>query len=402
MSRFISNSPSLLFLTLFSLFFISSCSTDANIKIASGDYQIYRNTVATAFAPDGRLWRLIPTADAVFVDYSDDNGKSYSQAVQINPATQKISAWPENPPQIAIAKSGRIHVLYYADEKQKATNFYSYSDDNGKTFSKPSLVSDKADSAMHYMAKMLLDDNDNLHFFWHDTRHRDHNKQLGSGVLALYHALADNPEKGEFENKLLSHGICSCCRTATALDADGKPVLFARVVLEESVRDHALLKLDASGKWVAPQRVTDDNWKIEACPEHGPALAIDLNNRKHLAWFTLGEKRQGIFYAHSDDGGKTLSSIMPLGDKGQLPGHPDVLAVADHVAIAWSQFDGNNNHVMVKTSADRGQNWSNPSPLISSGGNISHPKLLSNGKQIFLSLTSSEKGHQLIEIPHEN
>lgn len=398
-----SNYKTLIFL-LSSLFFISSCgSGTAKVSTKTEDYKILRSTTAVNFAPDGRLWRLIPTVDAVFVDYSDDNGKSYSPPVKINPSVQKISAWPENPPAIAISQSGRIHVLYYADEEQKATNFYSYSDDNGKTFSQPVLVSDKADSAMHYMAKMLLDNDDKMYLFWHDTRHGEHNSiHHGSGVLALYYTSSSHPEQGVFENKLISHGICSCCRTATALDAEGKPVIFARMVFEGGVRDHGLFKMDDKGQWLKPQRVSNDDWQIEACPEHGPALAIDKQNRSHLAWFTLGEKRQGIFYARSDDDGKTLSEIMPLGDKNQLAGHPDVLTMDNHVALAWTQFDGDKNHVLIKTSANRGQTWSADKTMISSEGKISHPKLLSNGKQIFLSLTSTAQSHQLIEIPYEN
>ena len=403
MLKFVYKNCSLLILILFSLAFINSCGSDvANIKNKAKDYKILASTVTTNFADNGRLWRLIPTSDTMFVDYSNDNGKNYSEPVKINPTPQKINAWPENPPQIAIAKSGRIHVLYYADEEQKATNFYSYSDDNGKSFSQPVLVSDKADSAMHYMAKMLLDDEDNLYLFWHDTRHNEHNHHLGSGVLALYYTSTNHPEKGIFENHLISHGICSCCRTATTLNISGQPVVFARMVFADGIRDHALFKMEKSGQWSAPQKITDDNWQIEACPEHGPALAIDHQNRHHLAWFTLGDKRQGIFYAYTDDEGKTLSDIMPLGNKNQLPGHPDIIAVTEHVAIAWSQFDGDNNHIFVKTSSDRGKTWSKDRLLLSLNGKTSHPKLLNNGRQIFLSLTSTAEGHQLIEIPYEN
>ena len=388
---------------LISFIFISSCNAEvANIKTKVANEQILHTTTAANFAPDGRLWRIIPTAENVFVDYSDNNGKNYSTAVKINPTLQKISAWAENPPAIAISQSGRIHVLYYADEQQKSTNYYSYSDDNGQTFKPPVLVSDKADSAMHYMAKMLLGDKDKIYLFWHDMRHHTQNEHLGSSVLALYYSSTEHPETGQFDNQFISHGICSCCRTATALAPDGLPVIFARMVFENSARDHVLFKMQSKEQWSELQRISNDNWQIEACPAHGPALAIDTQNRSHFVWFTLGESRQGIFYAHSDDYGKNVSQPLSLGDKTQLPSRPDVLTMGTKVILVWSQFDGEQHHIQFKTSLDRGQTWSARKNLISSSSKTSHPKLLNKGSQVFLSLTTPQHGHQLIAIPYEN
>jgi len=381
------------------LFFNKWYKNTANEKNIKTDYQILRTTVAVNFSPNGRLWRLIPTASTIFVDYSDDNGKNYSSPVKINPTPQKISVWAENPPAIVIAQSGRIHLLYYADEQQKGTNFYSYSDDNGKSFSTPVLISDKAHHAMHYLAKMLLDNQDNLFLFWHDARH---NHLLNRGELALYYSKTEKNKKNVFENKFMSHGICSCCRMATALDIKGFPVIFTRMVFSENIRDHALFKMDENGQWLAPQRITYDNWQIEACPEHGPALAIDNQNRRHLAWFSLGDKRQGIFYARSEPNGEKISEIMPLGDNKQLAGHPDIITIEKYIAIVWTQFDGNKTTILVKLSQDLGETWSSDKILISSEEKMSHPKLLTNGQQLFLSLTTADQGHQMIEISYEN
>ena len=249
------------------------------------------------------------------------------------------------------------------------------------------------------MAKMLLDNQDNLYLFWHDTRH---NHLLGKGELALYYSKTEKTEKAIFKNQLISHGVCSCCRMATALDIKGLPVIFTRMVFPEKTRDHAVFKMNKKGQWLEPQRITHDNWQIEACPEHGPALAIDNQNRHHLTWFSLGEKRQGIFYARSDRHGEKISKLMPLGDNKQLAGHPDIIAIEKHIAIVWTQFDGNKTTILVKLSPDQGETWSRDKTLISSEGKVSHPKLLSKGEQLFLSLTTADQGHQIIEIPYEN
>ncbi|MFW5442790.1 MAG: exo-alpha-sialidase [Methylococcaceae bacterium] len=390
-------SPSLIYPLV--LILLYSCQNSANTQKPSPlAFEILSSTVTLNFAPDGRLWRLIPTKDTVYVDFSKDKGKTYSTPIKVNTTEQKISAWPENPPAIQISNSGRINVLYYADEEQKATSFYSYSDDNGQTFSSPALISDHAQSAMHYMDKMLIDSDDKLYLFWHDTRHESHDKEQAAGVLSLYYSVKSPSNDSGFINKFISGGVCSCCRTATTFSSAGKPVILARMVYSDGIRDHALIRMNKHGVWQKPQRVTHDNWDIEACPEHGPSIAIDNNNRTHLTWFTLGDTRQGIFYAQTDDDGKTVSPPLALGNINHIPSHPDVITLNQRVIIVWKEFDGEQTTLHIKESLDRGKSWTDKTTGLQSQSKNSHPKLISNNTDIFLSWTTKNEGHRLIKL----
>lgn len=361
-------------------------------------YDILHSTISANFAPDHRLWRLMPAKNAVYVDYSDDNGLTYSQPVRVNQQDQQISVWPENPPAIEISQSGRIYVLYYADEQQKSTSFLSYSDDNGLTFSQPKLVSDHAQSAMHYMDKMLITKDDQLYLFWHDTRHKLHDKKLGTGVLSLYYSTIKSKDNFQLENHFLSDGVCSCCRTAATFDIAGSPIIFARMIFEDGSRDHALIKVNEKGVWQPPQRVTFDHWVIEACPEQGPAIAIDTQNKTHLTWFTLGDIRQGIFYAQTDTTGKLISKPISLGDINNLPSHPDVIALKQRIILVWKEFDGEQTSLHARESFDQGETWVERETGLISKAKNSHPKLITNQEDIFLSWTSKDKGYQLLKL----
>ena len=386
---------------IISIFTFIGCQTathSGNDVVDNFSYEIIGLSVALDFGPDGRLWRLIPTEDNVYVDYSTDLGLTYSQPVRVNKVAQEINAWPENPPVIAVSKSGRIHVLYYADEEQKATTFFSFSDDYGLTFSDPVVVSDHARTDMHYMDKMLVNDDNKVYLFWHDMRHQNHNKDVGAGVLSLYFTTTDLPESGEFINRKISDGICSCCRTAADFSPEGLPVVLARMVFTDQTRDHALIEMEKNNVWSKPQRITQDQWQIEACPEHGPALSIDDKGRSHLAWFTLGEKRQGIFYADTDDFGKITTAPMQLGNSKYLPSHPDVKAAGKHVVLAWKEYDGSEASIIVKKSDDRGKTWQQDQKMMVSSAKSGHPVLISNGERIFISWTNEDQGHQFIEV----
>jgi len=380
------------------LFLLNGCQTtndDKNSKLA---YKALRSTISVNFSQDNRLWRLIPTKQAIYVDFSDDFGQSYSKSVKVNKLDQTISAWPENPPAIKISQSGRIYALYYADEQQKSTSFISYSDDDGQTFSTPALVSDHAQTNMHYMDQMLIDSEDKLFLFWHDTRHDSHKNEQINGSLSLYYSTKKTSDETPFENTFINNGICSCCRTAAAFDNKGNPVIFARMVYDNGVRDHALMRIKENEKWQVPQRTTYDEWNIEACPEHGPAITIDKNNRTHLTWFTLGEKRQGIFHAHTDDFGKTVSTPITLGNPNQRPSHPDIISLDQRVIIVWKEFDGEKTILQSKESFDQGNTWTEKAIGLTSKTNNSHPALVANKTDVFLSWTAEDAGHVILKL----
>jgi len=397
------HNPTLLSTLIYSLslFILISCqatSKDHKTNTTTTTYTPIKATISASFSDDGQLWRLIPTKEAIFVDFSLDNGATYSSPVQVNSLKQKISAWPENPPAINISSSGRINVLYYADTDQKSTSFFSYSDDNGKTFSTPALISDHAKSAMHYMDKMLIDKDNNAYLFWHDTRHESHSPDWGEGALSLYYSIKKPLDNSQFVNKFISNGICSCCRTATAFSNTGMPVIFARMVYKDGIRDHALIRMNNDNTWSTPQRATYDQWAIEACPEHGPSIAIDQDNRTHMTWFTLGDIRTGIFYAYTDDFGKTTSAPIPLGNINHLPSHADVISLNQRVIIAWKEFDGEHTTLHIKESLDRGESWLDKKTTLATSSQNNHPKLLNNSSDLFLSWTTQDEGHRILKL----
>ncbi len=353
---------------------------------------------AAAFGPDKKLWRIVPSQQFVSVDYSTDYGKTFSAAVRIHSVDQSIHLWDENPPSIAVDRKGGVYVLYFADDKQSSTSFFSYSSD-GTQFSTPTKISSTADSWYHYQTEMLLDTSDQAHFLWHDVRDRAEYKKLGGGDLSLYYnALKMNTPGTPPEDKRVARNTCSCCRTAIDKDKDGNLIILARFVYADNIRDHGLLKISPDKQASESWRVTFDDWQIEGCPTHGPALSIAQDGRYHIAWFTQGEKRSGLYYAFSDDQGKHFSSPMQIGDPEKLPGRADVLALNKEVALVWKVFDGIKTRIESMYSMDSGKQWSPIRILAESGSQSAHPALISDGEQIYLSWNSLDTGYMLVPV----
>jgi len=350
--------------------------------------------VSAAFGPDRRLWRVVSTEDRVYVDYSKDYGKSFSPPVAVNAERAPMWGQSEYRSQIVVDPAGRIYVAYPAFGLQPWTTYLSVSEDRGQHFSTPEPLSDQARVANSFQTVLALDAKNRLHAFWHDERGVA-NEASGN---AIFHSVRDAGGKFIESNRKVVDGICSCCRLAADFDADGQPVLLFRNVYPGNIRDHELLKARSDGSGWTGARVSVDDWQIEACPVHGPALAIGPNGRYHIAWFTQGRVRQGLFYANSSDHWQHFSNPMPLGDMKKLPSHPDVIALGQRVILTWEEFDGVKTQIMAMQSQDGGRTWSQAKPAAESASESDYPFLLTNGQAIFVSWNSQREGYRLIPI----
>ncbi len=397
--RSLNSSRLLSYLLLLSAMVLSTASYGYHPKAGTTDYKHYPAGgglfVTAAFGPDGRLWRVVPEKSHVYVDYSTDLGKTFSAPVRINRESQRIKVSGENRPGIAVDRSGRVSVIYAAEGTQPIALYFSTSTDNGRSFSTPKPLSDKAAEANSFQGRLVLDSSDQAHIFWLDERDRTDWRQPGN---AIYYTTAGGQSNLDFTNRKLSDTLCECCRIAAAVDNSGQPVLFARFIYPGSIRDHGLLRTRADGKEAPSWRITFDQWEIKGCPEHGPAISISDDNRHHIAWFTQGSVRQGLFYAYSSDRGQSFSDPLPFGTLEKMSSHPDIMARGKHVILTWTEYDGAKIQLLVMQSTDGGQTWLPAKSIAESASRADFPFLLSSTQGVFVSWNSKNEGYRLIPL----
>ncbi|MDO9170187.1 MAG: exo-alpha-sialidase [Methylobacter sp.] len=387
-------------LLLISALTLIACSHDNQgyLKAGTSDYSHYPAGgglfVTAAFGPDGRLWRVVPEKQHVYVDYSTDLGKTFSAPVLINTKAQHIKVSGESRPGIVVDSSGRITVIYAAKDAQPVTVYFSVSADNGRSFSTPSPLSDKAAEANSFQGRLALSPSGQAYVFWHDERDQTDPRPHGN---AIYYTTLDDRGLLNFSARKLSDSACDCCRVAVAFDTDVQPVLFTRFIYPGGIRDHGLIKIQTDDNEPLASRATFDDWKIEACPDHGPAIAISDNNY-HIAWFTQGNKRQGLFYAYSSDRGQHFSQPLPFGNPDKLPSHPNLMAKGKHIMLTWIEFDGSNTQLLLMQSNDGGRTWLPAKTIAASTDEVDFPFLLSNNNGVFISWNSKNEGYRLLPV----
>ena len=355
--------------------------------------------VSAVFDASGRLWQALVQDGHVVVSHSDDKGKSFSAPVTVNPEAEHVAADGENRPKILVAGNGKIYLSWTRSlETPYAGNVrFSRSVDGGMSFSEPLTVNDNLDPFTHRFEAMGVNARGQVFLAWLDKRAAAEAKKNGekySGISVYYVVSDDEGESFKANDKAADHS-CECCRVAMAMDTDGTPVIAWRQIYGKNVRDHAMLRLDGKSETV---RVSNDNWAVDACPHHGPAISISGDGVYHFVWFDNAPERHGLFYAKTPDQGRSFSVPVNFGNFNAQAAHPNVLSLGQRVFIVWKEFDGEATVVKLMHSSDGGKSWLAPTKIASTADASDHPWLIADGGETYLSWNTLAEGYRLVAL----
>jgi hypothetical protein len=359
--------------------------------------------VTSTFAQDGTLWLAWMAGGQVSVASSKDGGHTISTPVQVTQGKPNLDWGPDARPKIAIDRKGGIAVAFstFRDEAFNGEVFYSRSADGGRSFAPPKPITGSTESQR--FEALGLNADGTLFAAWLDKRNRVPAKQAGKKYdgAALFFAMSKDGGATYSQAEMVADNTCECCRLGLAFDPAGHPVVLFRNIFAGGVRDHAVVTFNGSGAPGELHRVSVDDWQISACPHHGPSLSVAPDGTYHVAWYTNGKARKGLFYARSQDGGKTFSEPMPIGQVRKGPSRPYVIAGPQGTVLVWKEFDGEKTTVNLMTSADAGKTWSQPRVVASTLDASDHPLLVSDGQQTYLSWMTKADGYHLQPIGGE-
>jgi hypothetical protein len=360
--------------------------------------------VTPAFGSDGRLWLAWMAGGHVSVASSGDGGQSLSTPVQVTRDKLNLDWGPDARPKIAVDRNGRIAIAFsiFRDNAFNGQVLVSHSGDGGKSFAEPQPITPNNESQR--FEALALDADGTVFTAWLDKRNRvpataGGQKYEGAG---LFFAVSKDAGATYGEARLVKDNTCECCRLGIALDGQGHPVIVFRDIFEGSIRDHAIVTFSAPDTPGEIHRVSRDEWQIAACPHQGPSLSIAANGTYHVAWYTNGRVRKGLFYASSRDGGKSFSDPLPIGQADHGPSRPFVLAGPHGVTMVWKEFDGEKTTVNLMVSHDDGQSWSKPRIIASTSDASDHPLLISDGRKTYLSWMTKADGFRFQPIEEES
>lgn len=373
------------------------------------------STPSAVMYSDQELWVVFVQDGRVYFSTSEDLGATYSLPVAVNKEPEKIYANGENRPKVAIGRQGEVYVSWTKKTEGMYTGDirFSRSLDGGKTFQKPYRVNDDGLLTSHRFDALQVTESGKVYITWLDKRDQVAVRKEGGQYTgaALYFAISHDSGATFGSNNKVADNSCECCRIAVApYKEDGVAVLW-RHIFPGSIRDHALAVLEPDGR-SSYDRATFDNWKINACPHHGPdmiaAKSFDYPPVQsessengafyHMVWFSNGTKQKGIYYALQNLQTSESSQLYSV-DSSASASHPQIAAGPKKLYITWKFFDGESTNIRLISSEYQGASWVDEGALLKTRNGSDHPQLIeSETGNVFLAWHTSDEGYRIEPI----
>ncbi|HEX4943102.1 MAG TPA: sialidase family protein [Usitatibacteraceae bacterium] len=348
---------------------------------------------SAAFDSRGQLWAVYKEGGHVMLRRSPDQGRTWAPARAVNAKPEPVAADGDARPKLAVGPAGDIYVTWTQPLARPYTGFirFARSVDGGDTFAEPLTVHADRQEITHRFDAIAVTPDAKVFIAWIDKRDRTDEGFRGA---SLYYAVSDDRGASFRGDYRAAQHSCECCRIALVPQDDGSVLALWRHVFEPNVRDHAWARLGADGAAGEVRRATFDDWRIDACPHHGPSLAIDAAGRRHAVWFSGAPGKEGVFYGRLGERG-------PEGKRrvgGDAAEHADIAVAGTRVAIAWKEFDGQRSTLRALRSDDAGGTWREVS-LASSGGPTDQPKVLARGETFHVLWNARDEPLRVVALP---
>ena len=378
----------------------SMTSASASTAACEGTGLACASAVTPHVDARGRLWLAWMANGAVSVGRWDAARRTVGDAVVVDRPGALLDTGADARVQIAVDAQGRVLLAWsvFKDRQWHAEVRLARSSDDGAHFSAPRVL-DAASPGQRFPV-LQADRDGGIFIAWVDKRPAADAPAGSPGASLAYAWTRDGGFTFEREARVPGPG-CECCRLAVSTGRDGRPLVMARRIFGVRERDHGVFEVQPDGRPGAVQRVSRDRWELDGCPHHGPALAA-AEGVVHAAWFTQGQARQGLFYARSDDGGRSFQAPKPIGDARHTPGRPQLLAQGRQVWLVWKEFDGQRVRVWLRQSADAGLSWTPDRAVAETAGTSDHPQLLAwppGAGGVQLSWMTRQEGLRLLPLP---
>jgi hypothetical protein len=352
--------------------------------------------VSVALDTQGNLWRVSVKDGFVLVDQSKmSSALAFSAQQKLNSQAHKIGTDGDARPKIAIAQNGNIYVTWTQALPAPYSGYiwFSRSINGGKSFSQPSIVHQDRAEITHRFDALAVSPSGRVYVAWVDKRDliaAKKAKQAYDGA-AIYYAVSDDQGLSFGAEQKAVDNSCECCRIAMLANEKGDAVMMWRHLFDGGVRDHAMAKIGVNEKSTKIHRASFGQWKINACPHHGPALAKGGDWGYHMAWFDGGDKA-GLFYARMDGDAWVSSPAKRFGDANSQAGHPALISNGEQVWLAWKEMTDTASEVKLVKSDDSGRSWDSPVVISQTKGKSDYPQLLLKDGQAYLAWNSEIDG----------
>lgn len=242
--------------------------------------------------------------------------------------------WADIPSVVPL--SGENWLAHWMSKSAEATYAYdvkvSHSTDGGANWSPPILPHKDGTQTEHGFVSIIAA-NDQSRMIWLDGR-KSANEPTGNSVdtgMTLRGGIIDVNGTVSSE-QLIDDFVCDCCRTNMAIASTG-PIAIYRNRTAEEIRDIYVTR-HIDGAWQTGVPLSNDGWKIAACPVNGPAIAA-IDDFVAVAWFTAANDKPIVQLRTSTNAGASFGEPILISSQNVV-GQVDIEILEENaVAVSW-------------------------------------------------------------------
>ncbi|MBI5180689.1 MAG: exo-alpha-sialidase [Nitrospirae bacterium] len=229
---------------------------------------------------------------------------TFEPPVKINDSasqTNFLDTYSSGQHSIAVNK-GNIAIVWNDSRNGNNDVFFSFSSDDGKTFSRNTRVNDDKGDSNQWYGAVALDKNSTAYAVWEDDR---------DGKSRIYFAKRE-AKKDSFTMNIPVVSDKNIEQFGPAIAVNKKSEIYiAWHDNRNGNNDIFIAKSRDSGKsFEKPVRVDDTGNNQN--DQIYPTIAVDNKNNVYIAWYDYRHENSDIYFAKSNDNGKTFSKNIKV------------------------------------------------------------------------------------------
>jgi hypothetical protein len=236
-----------------------------NFVIASGQMP------ALAKDKNNNLHLVYGSGDSIMYSYSSDNGNTFSNPLLIS-VLPHVYTYATRGPQIGCTDNG---IVITACTSQG--NIYSFYKENGESWKQGDKVNDVDTVAKEGLMALSADENE-AYAVWLDLRGNRRNKICGAKSV--------DGGKTWLKNSIIyispDSSVCECCKPSGVVSKNKVAVMFRNWL--NGNRDLYLVQSNDGGNTFGQaQKLGKGSWQLDGCPMDGGSIALN-NGTPETVW----------------------------------------------------------------------------------------------------------------------
>jgi hypothetical protein len=280
--------------------------------------------------------------------YSTDDGNTFSENITVNDDTSGLTQWH---PCMAVSDAGIIYIAWQ-DHRNNNDIYFANSTDGGNTFSPNKKINDDVGTKPQWEPCIAAFGEGILYIAWEDNRIAERD---------IY--FTNSPDSGGTfsPNKKVNDGIRNAWRylSSTAVDSNG---IVYIVWADDRMGDWDIYfanSTDGGYTFSENKRVNDD---ATSESQWDPQIAVDSKGNIYFVWEDWRNvTAPDIYFTKSTDGGNTFSTNKRINDdvgaEGQMT--PSIaIDDSDNIYIVWEDVRNFDWDIYFVNSTNGGDSFS--------------------------------------------